>query len=136
TRIERLKEQISACRIRAPQAGTVLYSHETWGRRGETTAIRPGIVVRNRQPLLEVVDAEHFKLHVPVSADLARRVETGAKVTVRVDALPSRTFEGLVAEVGPLPRPRGSARNLIVVRVDDPSGDLRVGMTAMLEFGD
>jgi len=72
----------------------------------------------------------------PVSADLARRVETGEKVTVHVDALPSRTYEGRVAEVGPLPRPRGSARNLIVVHLDDPSGELRVGMSAMLEFGD
>ncbi len=136
TRLQRLKEQIAACRLRAPQAGEVLYSHETWGRRGETTTIRPGIVVCNRQPLLEVVDADHFKLQVPVSADLARRVETGEKVTVHVDALPSRTYEGRVAEVGPLPRPRGSARNLIVVHLDDPSGELRVGMSAMLEFGD
>lgn len=136
TRLQRLKEQIGACRIRAPQAGTLRYSHETWGRRGETTSIRPGIVVCNRQPLLEIMDAEHFKLQVPVSADVARRVETGEKVTVRVDAVPSRTYEGRVAEVGPLPRPRGSARNLIVVHLDDSSGDLRVGMSAMLEFED
>lgn len=134
TRAERLKGQVLACKVHARQAGTVRYSRERWGRDRDAGAIRPGIIVRNRQPLVKVVDAEHFKLYVPVSPDLARRVETGQKVAVRVDALPSRTFEGRVAEVGPLPHPRGSARNLITVHLDDSSGDLKVGMTAMLEF--
>jgi len=134
TRTERLKGQVRACKVYASQAGTVLYPREGWGRGGDAEVIRPGGIVRNRQPLVKVVDAEHFKLYVPVSPNLARRVKTGGKVSVRVDALPSRTFEGRVAEVGPLPHPRGSARNLITVRLDDPSGDLKVGMTAMLEF--
>jgi len=134
TRRERVRGQIDACRVRAPRAGTVLYPRQRWGQAGDAPAIWPGVVVRSQRPLLQIVDADRFKCGVPVRPDLARRVETGQKVTVRVDALPSRTFEGRVAEVGPLPHPRGSARNLITVRLDDTSGDLRVGMTAMLEF--
>ena len=98
------------------------------------TQIRPGMIVQSAQPLVEVMDASRFRCKVRVGSDSAQHVETGRKVTVRCDALPSRTFEGRVSGVHPMPQSGGPAETVIIVNLDDPGGSLKAGMTATVEF--
>jgi multidrug efflux pump subunit AcrA (membrane-fusion protein) len=135
TRSDRLKNQLAACKVYAPRPGTVLYSRHTWGRNTTPTPLEPGTVVYNHQPLVELVDGERFKLDVPVSLDVARRVQPGHHATVRVDAFPRRTFEGRVAEVRVRPQVESpSAAATITVTLDDSTKQLRIGMSAVVEF--
>jgi multidrug resistance efflux pump len=93
-----------------------------------------GMVVDPGQPLVEVIDPEHFKFTVPFLAELAAGVQAGQKVDVRFDALSRTTFEAHVAEIITLSEPHGAADQLIVVHFNHQDPRLKPGMTATLEF--
>lgn len=134
-RRDRLKSQLTGCKLYAPQAGTVLYARHTWGRNTTAAPLEPGVVVYNHQPLLELVDAGRFKLEVPVSLDVAQRVQPGHDVTVRVHAFPQQTFQGRVTRTRVPPRvesPPAAAR--ITIMLEDSTKRLRIGMSAVVEF--
>ena len=134
-RKDRLKNQLTACKIYAPRPGTVLYARRARGRNTTAAPLEPGAVVYNHQTLIELVDGERFKLDVPVNLDVAQRVQPGHDATVRIDAFPQRTFKGRVAKVRVLPQVESpSAAATITVTLDDSTKQLRSGMSAVVEF--
>ena len=126
-RLERLKGQIAACKVYAPQDGTVLYPK---------MGLKPGMPVRDRQLLLRLTESKRFKLSVRVGLPAAQSVATGQSVMVRIDAFPQRTFPGRITRIRVLPnQPPEAVEGLVTVLVDDSSRKLRVGMSGMIEFG-
>ena len=118
-----LDEQLAATAVRAPVSGVVLTPRpeERVGARLEAGDI---VVTLGRTDTLEL------EFGVP-QRDI-NRVAVGNRVRLRVDAIPQRTFEGIVTSLGALPADSSAAQVLFPVRahVANPEGLLKPGMAA------
>ncbi|HEX9631406.1 MAG TPA: efflux RND transporter periplasmic adaptor subunit, partial [Gemmatimonadales bacterium] len=117
-----LDEQLAATVVRAPVTGAVLTPRPeelvgAWRDEGDV------LVTMGRTDTLEL------EFGVP-QRDLPR-VRVGQRVRLRVDALPQRTFEGTVTQLGALPAPHDDAIAFPVrALVPNPDERLRPGMVA------
>jgi multidrug efflux pump subunit AcrA (membrane-fusion protein) len=134
-RLERLKQEIRASKIVAPRDGMVISPQAARPRGSAEPTFRAGDVVPDRQIILHVADTSRLQLDVETTVEVAQRITTGRPATIRFDALPDRAFRGHVARMRILPEgPGGPAIAEIKVRLDEPSKDLLLGMTAKIEF--
>lgn len=130
-----LDREISECKLCTSRAGTVHYVRQPWPGSSTGTPIVRGSIVRKGQPLVEVFDTQRFKLAVPVAWTVAQQVKTGREVSVRVDAVPNETFMGRVAEMRVVFQPSaGAAQPVLIVTLENTSGQFRSGMLANVEF--
>ena len=95
--------------------------------------------MRCRQGLVHLADTKRLKLELTVAPETAQQVETGREVAVRVDALPDETIQGRVVNVHVVTKPipgryRSRPMGVVTVMIDNPSGQLRVGMSANAEL--
>lgn len=135
SRLERLKHEIRASKMHAPRDGMVVSPHAIRPRGSDEPTFRAGDVVPGRQIILHVADTSRLQLDVETTVEVAQRITSGRPATIRFDALPDRTFRGHVARMRVLPEgPGGPATAEIKVRLDEPSEDLMLGMTAKVEF--
>jgi RND family efflux transporter MFP subunit len=89
--------------------------------------------VETGTPVLELVDVRRLRLDVQVPQERFHEVALKAPATVRLDALPGRTFEGRVTARVPVKDPR--ARTFLArVSVNDPKGMMTPGMSATVVF--
>lgn len=104
--------------VRAPFDGVVA-----------TRSIEPGQVVGAGAALVEIVDLSAMEMtaYVPVSA--SPKLKTGQAVTLSIEGLPGRTFEGSVEGISPVAA-QGTRTVPVLVSVANPDGVLRGGMFA------
>ena len=89
--------------------------------------------VETGTPVLELVDVRRLRLDVQVPQERFHEVALKSPVTVQLDALPGRIFEGRVTARVPVKDPR--ARTFLArVSVDDPKGMMTPGMSATVVF--
>lgn len=89
--------------------------------------------VETGTPVLELVSVDDLRLDVEAPQEQFHDIEIGIPVTIRLDALPGRVFDGQVAAKVPVKDP--AARTFLVrVEVDDPDGLMTPGMSAEAEF--
>ena len=93
-----LDEEVAHTTIRAPVSGTVLTPHLNE---------RLGASVEEGELLLTLGRTDSLELEFGVDQRDIGRVQPGQQVRLRVDALPQRTFVGLVTSVGQLPADSG-----------------------------
>ncbi len=135
SRLQRLGSQINASKIHAPRDGIVMSPRGVRRRDSGEPALPAGAVVRDRQIILHLADTTRLQLNVETTLEVAQRITTGRPATIRFDALPDRTFRGRVTRVRTLPEgPGGSASAQIIIPLDEPAKDLKLGMTARIEF--
>ena len=133
-RQRQLDDQIRACMLYAPIAGTVQYVRQPRGDE-DTGEIKPGVVVQNQQPLIKVVDTQRLHLTVSVDVEVAQDVEVGQEVSVAVDAFADQTFAGHVMKTDVVPEPpAGVPQGRLTVIIENPNDQLRIGMSATVEF--
>jgi HlyD family secretion protein len=85
-RLERFKEQLEYCTIKAPQAGLVVYNN--MGGRGDSQApIQEGTQVRERQILLRLPDTSAMKAVVRINEGQVIRLKHEQRAVVRVTGL-------------------------------------------------
>jgi HlyD family secretion protein len=93
-------------------------------------AVDPGAAVQPGMELFEIIDDS--RLHVEATIDEADigRVQVGQVATLRLDALPERSFEAVVAKLNPTVRKDAKgARSLgIEVEVKDLAGAVAAGV--------
>ena len=89
-----LDEQVAFTTVRAPVAGTVLTP-----RLGESV----GASLEEGDLLLTLGRTDTLELEFGVDQRDVSRVRPGQEVRIRVDALPQRTFTGMVTSIGQLP---------------------------------
>lgn len=117
-----LDEQIAATTVRAPGSGIVLTPRPE-ERMGAHLDAGDLVVALGRTDSLE--------LEFGVEQREIGRVAKGQPVVVRVDAVPQRTFEGLVSFIGQVPADGGRSVHFPVRAVlANPEGVLRPGMAA------
>ncbi len=119
--------------IKTPVTGTVIFKAL---EKGET--VSPGITI------LTVVDLNSLYARVDIDETKIGRVVLNGPASVTVDGLPGRTFKGTISEIGryaefatqrDVVRGREDIKTFRVkVRVEDPDGLLKPGMTVEVEI--
>lgn len=141
-KLERLKDQISACKIRASQDGQVVYANVRDGRSADQIVIMEGASVRERQAIINLPDLDNMKVNARIHESRISLVQANQKVTVKVDAYPGEVFNGVVDMVASVPSSTGGfSRDFkeyeaAVKIVDSPEkvNKLRPGLTASVEI--
>lgn len=89
----------------------------------------PGAMATPGQPILAVQSVRQVWVTVPVPEEVSRSVYTGQPATVRLDALPGRTFSGKVTQVNAAADPM-SRQFQVRVTLDNSQNLLKPGMFA------
>jgi HlyD family secretion protein len=127
-RLARWNHVLERSKMYAPRDGVVVHPE------GEMP-IRPGVVAGVGQVVVRLADMKRLNLEVRTNPQAGRLITAGQPATIRFHGIPQRAFGGHVANV----RVAYSAtqdveQRAIAVRLDDPSEDLRIGMTAIIDF--
>jgi len=105
-RLEKLKEQIDACVIKAPAPGLVVYGSSGDFMRGRTRIIEEGGTVYERQKIIELPNLTQMIAEIDVHESAVDKVRPGQRAKIVVDAFPDQSFTGEVLKVAPLPDPQ------------------------------
>jgi len=105
-RLEKLKEQIDACVIKAPAPGLVVYGSSGDFMRGRTRVIEEGGTVYQRQKIIELPNLTQMIAEIDVHESAVDKVRPGQRAKIVVDAFPDQSFTGEVLKVAPLPDPQ------------------------------
>ena len=142
SKLEKILEQIEKATIYAPIDGQVVYATTGQGGHWRQTVepLDEGQMVRERQELIHLPKTASFEAEVAVHEASLTKVARDMPVRITVDALPERTFRGVVTAIAPLPDARSAWMNpdLKVYNTDiDIEGDvagLRTGMSCRGEI--
>ncbi len=128
SRLARLNTVLEHSKMFAPRDGVVVYPE------GETP-LRPGVVAGVGQVLMRLADMKRLNLEVRTSPQAGRLITTGQPATIRFHGIPQRAFGGHVANVRvSYSATQDAELRSISVQLDSPSDDLRIGMTAIIDF--
>ena len=102
-RVEAIELLVEACSIHARRPGLVI--HEELLTANPRRKVRVGDRVTASQGLLTIPEVDRMLMETSVSEADVRRVRPGQRATIRVEAFPAQSFDGLVTRVGTLARP-------------------------------
>jgi len=108
----------------APYDGTMVARYVN---AGETMAVG--------RTILKMADLRQMSVELGIPDRLVGRVQVGKEFPVRVSTLEATTFTGRVSEVGVAAKD-GARLFRVVIKVPNPDGLLRSGMTASVSFED
>jgi HlyD family secretion protein len=137
-RLEEHKRNIEKCTIRATQPGFVIYqASQPWENRGP---IREGTEVRPQQILIRLPDLSRMAVVVKVHEAQIDAVAEKQTASIRIDAMPGKTFAGDVEKKAVIPSSQSRWLNpdlkvydvKVIIREKDDT--LRPGMTATVEI--
>jgi HlyD family secretion protein len=120
TTVEALNSQIDLSKIVAPISGTIVDFKQL-----------PGDVVQPGMTALTLVDASRLFLDISITEVDINRIQIGKDVTVTFDALPDKTFQGIVSEISKV----GISDQEIIYytvtcEINDFDKSIKTGMTA------
>lgn len=95
----------------------------------------PGQVVSAGQMIAQIVDYSNIEVLLAVPESRMRNIKVGNKVTIKLWADTAKTYQGEIREVSPA---ASSETRAFAVRVSvmQPNDEIRLGMTAGVNFGD
>ncbi len=135
-RLEKLKNQLVLCKIHAPHDGMVVYSRDN-NRYGSNTEIAEGVSVRERQEIITLPDLSQMQVKTQIHEAVLDQIRPGLPVTVKIDAFPNRTYDGIVHTVAVVPTSSyyTSVKTYdCVVRIQERVESLKPGMTAVVDI--
>ncbi len=100
-----------------------------------TRFVNAGETMTVGKPILKVADLRQMSVELGIPDRLIGQVRVGREFPVRVTALEASTFSGRVSEVGVAAKD-GARLFRVVIKVPNPDGVLRSGMTASVSFDD
>jgi RND family efflux transporter MFP subunit len=121
-RLDELKINVANTVITSPVSGFI-------GRR----ALDPGAWVTPNSSFLSVVDIATVRLVANIVEKDLRKVATGMKADVGVDAFPGETFTGHITHVAPVLDPATRTAQ-IEIEIENPQFRLKPGMYANVDF--
>lgn len=135
-RLEKLKEQLTLCKIYAPHDGMVVYAREN-SRYSSGTEIAEGASVRQRQEIITLPDLSQMQVKTQVHEAVLDQIRAGLPVTVKIDAFPNRTYDGIVHSVAVVPTSSyyTSVKTYdCLIRIQERVEGLKPGMTAVVDI--
>jgi multidrug resistance efflux pump len=139
--VQRRRKQVSACTIRAPAPGLVVYgtSGEPWRDR-QRGPVQEGGKVYQRQTIITLPNTAEMIVEIRVHEASVDKVRPGQRATIIVDAFPDKTLQGEVLKVAPLPDSQQGYLNPDVkvyttkVSIEGSHDSVRPGMSAKVEI--
>lgn len=136
--LEKLREfddQIAKCTITAPQDGVVKYAHVMDGRGDQQFIVEEGTVVRERQTIIRLPNADSMRVNLAINESLIQYIRPGQPAIISPVGFGDRVLRGTVQKVNQYAEPTGWRQANVkeykaYVSIDEPSPDLRTGMTA------
>jgi len=135
-RLQKLKDQIEACVIKAPAVGQVVYwsSTQQWSR----VKIEQGAQVPEGYKIITIPDASQMKVEIKVHETWVDKIEPNQPANITVAAFPDETFTGKVLKKAPLAAQTDFLNPDLKVYLTDVSINatdeaLKTGMTADVE---
>jgi RND family efflux transporter MFP subunit len=136
--LEKIREQLENCTIRAPHPGLVVYAGIN--RRWQNSRMEEGKQVREQEEIITIPNTTSMMVRTTVHESVIARVRKEQKAKITIDSLPDRVLEGEVIKVAVLPdqQNRWLNPNLKVYETDvsifgtDP--DLKPGMSAQVRI--
>ncbi|MFV0442284.1 MAG: HlyD family efflux transporter periplasmic adaptor subunit [Planctomycetaceae bacterium] len=142
--LAKLKAQIDACTLRAPQDGQVVYANlDSSSRRSDGSGgIELGAQVRERQSIINLPDITQMKVECRVHESLISAIHEGVPARIRIVSYPDKVFNGKVTSVSSVAMSgRWPNTDLREYRTEITLTDdietikmLRPGLTAMVEL--
>jgi HlyD family secretion protein len=137
--LERIKEQIDRCTIKAPSDGIVVYaSSRYWG---EESRIRPGGQLYYRQEIFSLPDLSKMKVKLRIHESVIKKVQVGLDATMQLESMPNRLLHGKVIKIATIAqsdgwRGAGVKQYETEVSITDLPSDagLKPGMTAEVKI--
>jgi HlyD family secretion protein len=138
-RLEKWRNQLAACTIKAPVAGQVVYSSSMmgqWERRNRPIEI--GAEIYERQKIISIPDTSEMKVEIKIHETWVDKIQPGQQARITVAAFPDKAFTGKVLKKAPLADPEEWLNPDLKVYSTDVSIDgthefLKTGMTAKVE---
>ncbi|MDR3108121.1 MAG: efflux RND transporter periplasmic adaptor subunit [Planctomycetaceae bacterium] len=133
-RLSHLEEQLTRCKILAPQDGQVVYFQRRWG--GEDDVIKEGKKVYEREVLIRLPDPSQMQVQGLVNEANIRLVKVGQRATVKLEAFANQEFAGDVRTVNDYPERGGwmggtmSKEYMTKVKINEPPAGIKPGLTA------
>jgi HlyD family secretion protein len=134
-KLAELDDQIAKCTISAPQDGIVKYAHVMDGRGDQEFIVEEGTLVRERQPIVRLPNADSMRVNLTVNESLVQYVKPGASAVISPIGFGDRVLRGHVERVNQYAEPTGWRQANVkeykaFVAIDEPTAELRTGMTA------
>jgi HlyD family secretion protein len=131
-RLQKLKDQIEACVIKAPAPGQVVYwsSTQQWVR----YKIEQGAEIPEGYKIITIPDASQMKVEVKIHEVWIDKIEPNQPAEITIAAFPDKVFAGKVLKKAPLADPdRWMSPDLKVyatdVSIEGKHDALKTGMT-------
>lgn len=142
--LAKLRDQIEACTLRAPQDGQVVYANlDSSSRRSDGSGgIELGAQVRERQAIINLPDITQMKVECRIHESLIAAIREGLPARIRIVSFPDQVFNGKVTAVssvamsGRWPNTDLREYRTEITLTDDVEKikSLRPGLTAMVEL--
>ncbi|MBI5758419.1 MAG: efflux RND transporter periplasmic adaptor subunit [Planctomycetales bacterium] len=138
--LDRLKQQLERCTVKAPRDGILVYSKDRpWD---QTARVQVGGIVHFQQRLFSLPDLNELQVRVRIHESAVKKLQEGQTTEIRVDAFPNRVLSGIVEKVATLADARGfwDQRGVkeyeTMVRLTNvpEDGGLKPGMTAEVKI--
>ncbi len=135
--LEKIKQQIARCTIKAPSSGQVVYANDAQQRGADDgVLIQEGRLVRERQVIIRLPNPKRMQVVAKVNESRIDLVRPGMTARILVDALPGMELKGRVRRVSEYPMQQLSAYTSHIkeyateIEILDPPAGIRPGMTA------
>jgi multidrug efflux pump subunit AcrA (membrane-fusion protein) len=134
-KLAELDDQIAKCTITAPQDGIVKYAHVMDGRGDQEFIVEEGTLVRERQAIIRLPNADSMRVNMVVNESLVQYVKPGLPAVIKPVGFGDRVLHGEVEKVNQYAEPTGWRQANVkeykaYVAIHEPPADLRSGMTA------
>lgn len=132
--LEGVRDTLHKTTVRAPMDGTVTAKRV---EEGEVAVI--GVLNQPGTVLLTISDMSIVEAELEVDETSIPLVKVGQEAKVRIDAYPSKSFSGVVTEVGSSPILKTGAPNEAIkfktkVQIKDPPADVKPGLSVQADI--
>ena len=134
-KLKDLDDQIAKCTMMAPQDGIVKYAHMTDQRGDSQFIVDEGTIVRERQTIIKLPNADSMRVNLTVNESLVQYVQPGYSADIRPVGGGDHLLHGTVEKVNQYAEPTSWRQANVkeykaFIQIDDVTPDLRSGMTA------
>ena len=143
-KLDRLKQQIAACVMKAPIAGQVVYANMQASNFGRSSgeSIEQGATVRERQAIINLPDVSQMKVDCRIHESQIGNIRIGLPARIEISSRPDQKFKGVISYVSSVPM-AGRWPNMDLkeyeaeIKLTDEAeviNSLRPGLTAQVEI--
>ncbi len=130
-----LDDQIAKCTMTAPEDGVVKYAHVTESRGDQQFIVEEGAIVRERQAIIRLPNADSMRVNLTVNESLVQYVQPGYTADIRPVGFGDEVLHGVVEKVNQYAEPTSWRQANVkeykaYIHIDDVVPELRSGMTA------